>query len=258
MRDILLLILVAGFVALLLNPIVNLLQRRLFPRRGFAVTIVTILAALAFIGLALAFGYPLVNGITHLADQLPTYVANAQHGRGWIGHLVTKYHIQTWVQRNTPKLVSYAQSLSKPALTIGTGALSLLIELVHHLHPGPAPAARGPKMRRWILGQMTPAARRHDHPDVRRGEPGRHRVHAGQLPDLDHRRDRRVRDADDRGRAVPAPVGPVGRPGGLPAHDRRGAGRHPHRAVRLHPVASPRASSPWSSSSSTSRSRTTS
>ena len=33
-RDILLLILVAGFVALLLNPIVNLLQRRLFRRRG--------------------------------------------------------------------------------------------------------------------------------------------------------------------------------------------------------------------------------
>src|SRR3984893_6498783 len=33
-RTILLLILVAGFVALLLNPIVNLLQRRVFPRRG--------------------------------------------------------------------------------------------------------------------------------------------------------------------------------------------------------------------------------
>ena len=41
LRDIVLLILVAGFVALLLNPIVNLLQRRLFPRRGVAVAIVT-------------------------------------------------------------------------------------------------------------------------------------------------------------------------------------------------------------------------
>ncbi len=156
-RTILLLIVVAGFVALLLNPIVNLLQRRLFPRRGVAVTIVTILATLVFIGLAMAFGYPLVNGITHLSDQLPTYVANAQHGRGWIGHLVTRYHIQSWVQRNTPKLVSYAQSLSKPALTIGAGALSLLIELATIFILVLLLLLEGPKMRRWILAQMTPA-----------------------------------------------------------------------------------------------------
>jgi predicted PurR-regulated permease PerM len=156
-RDIVLLILVAGFVALLLNPIVNLLQRRLFPRRGIAVAIVTVLAGLVFIGLAIAFGYPLVNGITNLADKLPSYVANAQHGTGWIGHLVTKYHIQSWVQRNTPKLVGYAQSLSKPALTIGAGALSLLIELATIFILVLLLLLEGPKMRRWILGQMTPA-----------------------------------------------------------------------------------------------------
>jgi predicted PurR-regulated permease PerM len=155
-RTILLLILVAGFVALLLNPIVNLLQRRLFPRRGAAVTIVTILATLVFIGLAVAFGTPLVTGITNLADHLPTYVANAQHGKGWIGHLVTKYHIQNWVQRNTPKLITYAQSLSKPALTIGAGALSLLIELLTIFVLVLLLLLEGPKMRRWILSQMTP------------------------------------------------------------------------------------------------------
>ena len=156
-RDILLLILVAGFVALLLNPIVNLLQRRLFPRRGVAVSIVTLLALLVLIGLAWVFGSPLVNGTTHLADQLPTYVANAQHGKGWIGHLVTRYHIQSWVQRNTPKLITYAQSLSKPALTIGAGALSLLIELATIFILVLLLLLEGPKMRRWILGQMTPA-----------------------------------------------------------------------------------------------------
>jgi len=156
LRDILLLMLVAGFVALLLNPFVNLLQRQLVRRRGAAVAIVTLLALLVFIGLALAFGYPLVNGITHLADQLPIYVANAQHGKGWIGHLVTRYHIQTWVQRNAPKLVTYAQSLSKPALTIGKGALSLLIELATIFILVLLLLLDGPKMRRWILGQMAP------------------------------------------------------------------------------------------------------
>jgi len=156
-KDIVLLILVAGFVALLLNPLVVQVQRKLVPRRGAAVAIVTLWAALVFIGLAVAFGYPLVNGITHLADQLPTYVANAQHGRGWIGHLVTRYHIQAWVQRNTPKLVSYAQSLSKPALSIGAGALSLVIELLTIFFLVLLLLLEAPKMRTWILSQMRPA-----------------------------------------------------------------------------------------------------
>ena len=156
-KDIVLLILVAGFISLLLNPIVVLVQRKLVARRGAAVAIVTLWATLVFIGLAVAFGYPLVNAITHLSDQLPTYVANAQHGRGWIGHLVTRYHIQAWVQRNTPKLVSYAQSLSKPALSIGAGALSLVIELLTIFFLVLLLLLEAPKMRTWILSQMRPA-----------------------------------------------------------------------------------------------------
>jgi len=156
-RDIVLVVLVAGFVAVLLNPIVVLLQRRLFPRRGAAVAIVTLLAVLVFIGLAVAFGYPLVNGITHLADALPNYVASAEHGRDWYGRLVTKYHIQSWVQRNSPKLASYGQALSKPALTIGKGALSLVVELATMFILVLLLLLEAPKMRRALLGQMRPS-----------------------------------------------------------------------------------------------------
>ena len=155
LRDIVLLMLVAGFVAMLLNPAVAKVQRRV-PRRGLAVTIVTLWAALVFIGLAVAFGVPLVNGITHLADRLPGYVASAQHGRGWIGHLVARYHVQSWVQRNTPKLVGYAQSLGKPALTVGKGAVSLIIELFTLFVLVLLLLLEGPKMWSWTLGQMTP------------------------------------------------------------------------------------------------------
>ncbi len=157
LRDLVLLMLVSGFIALLLNPVVGVVQRRLFRRRGVAVAIVTIMAGLVFAGLAFAFGYPLVHGITNLAEKLPTYVANAQHGKGWIGHLVTRYHIQTWVQRNAPKLVSYAQSLSKPALTIGAGALSLIIELLTIFFLVLLLLLEAPKMRTWTLSQMRPA-----------------------------------------------------------------------------------------------------
>jgi predicted PurR-regulated permease PerM len=155
LRTILLLIVVAGFVALLLNPIVVLLQRRI-PRRGLAVTIVTLGALIVFAIVAYEFGNPLVNGITDLAGKLPGYVTSAEHGTGWIGHLATKYHVQSWVQKNAPKLVTYAESLSKPVLTVGKGAISLLIELFTIFVLVLLLLLEAPKMRKWLLGQMRP------------------------------------------------------------------------------------------------------
>ena len=124
-------------------------------------TIVTLWGALVFIGLVAAFGVPLVNGITQLAGRLPGYVVSPQHGGGWIGHLMARYHVQSWVQRNTPKLVGYAQSLSKPALTVGKGAVSLIIELftLFVLVLLLLLLLEGPKMWNWTLGQMTPGGR---------------------------------------------------------------------------------------------------
>jgi predicted PurR-regulated permease PerM len=155
LRDVVLVVTVAGFVALLLNPMVVALQRWKVPRRGYAVAIVTFWAVLVFAGLALAFGYPLVNGITHLADKLPTYISKAQHGQGWIGHLIRRYHVQSWVQKNTAKIVNFAQSLSRPALALGKGAVSLLITLATIFVLVLLLLLEGPKMRAGLLAMMS-------------------------------------------------------------------------------------------------------
>src|ERR1700744_1771043 len=55
LRDVMLLMLVAGFVAMRLTPVGARVQRRI-PRWGPAVMIVTLWAVLVFIGLAAAFG----------------------------------------------------------------------------------------------------------------------------------------------------------------------------------------------------------
>jgi predicted PurR-regulated permease PerM len=156
LRDTLLLMAVGGFIALLLNPLVVYLQRWKVPRRGFAVAIVTFWAVLVFFGLALAFGWPLVNGVTHLADRLPSYVDQAQHGKGWIGELARRYHVTTWVQHNSAKIASFAQSLGKPALALGKGAVSLLVTLGTIFFLVLLLLLEGPKMREWILGNMVP------------------------------------------------------------------------------------------------------
>jgi predicted PurR-regulated permease PerM len=155
LRDVVLVVTVAGFVAVLLNPMVVALQRWKVPRRGYAVAIVTFWAVLVFAGLALAFGYPLVNGITHLANKLPSYISQAQHGQGWIGHLIRRYHVQSWVQKNTAKIVSFGQSLSRPALALGKGAVSLLITLATIFVLVLLLLLEGPKMRAGLLAMMS-------------------------------------------------------------------------------------------------------
>ena len=156
LRDVLLLMTVSGFIALILNPLVVAVQRRGIRRRGWAVALVTLWGLLVFFGLAVAFGYPLANGITHLADALPGYVNSAEHGRGWIGHLVRRYHVQTWVHDNAPKLVNFGRGLAKPALSLGKGAFALLIELLTIFVLTVLLMLEGPKMRAVLLKNMSP------------------------------------------------------------------------------------------------------
>jgi predicted PurR-regulated permease PerM len=155
LREIILLLVVAGFVALLLNPLVVVLKRVGIRRRGVAVAIVTLLALAVFVGLAAAFGYPLVNGVTHLADSLPSYVRDAEHGRGWIGRLVRRYHVQKWVQSNAPRLVSVGQGLAKPALSVGKGAFSLLLVLLTIFVLVLLLLLEGTKLKNGVLGLMS-------------------------------------------------------------------------------------------------------
>ena len=158
LREILLLMVVAGFIALLLNPAVVGLRRLGIKRRGSAVAIVTVLAVAAFGGLAFAFGYPLVNGLTHLAENLPKYVDQAEHGKGPIGHLVSKYHVKHWVQTNlAPKLASFAKNLSKPALSLGKGAVTLIIALITIFVLVLLLLLEGHKLRNGVLKMMAPA-----------------------------------------------------------------------------------------------------
>ena len=157
LRDVVLLLLVAAFIAVLLNPIVAALQHRGLRRRGLAVFVVTVLAVLVFAGLAAAFGIPLSRGITHLAHAVPGYVARAEHGRGWAGHLLRQYHVAAWVRRNESKLVRFGQDLAGPALTVGKGAVSLLAALATVFVLVVLLLLEGPALMQGALNAMSPA-----------------------------------------------------------------------------------------------------
>ena len=153
-RDVILMIVVAAFVTLIINPLVVALQRWGIRRRGWAVAMVAVWMVLVLAGLLAAFGYPLAHGLAHFSHRLPFYVQSAEHGHGWIGHLVHRFHLEAWVARNAPKLQSLGTTLAKPALTVGKGAASLLATLVTIFALVVLFLLEGPKMRRGLLDLM--------------------------------------------------------------------------------------------------------
>lgn len=130
LRETILLVVVAGFVALILNPVVTLLQRRFSMRRGYAVALVTLASMAVFAGLAFLFGVPLVTALTNFIGKLPGYVSKAEQGKGWIGHELRHFHLQNWIKKNEPKLTSYAQNLSGPALRFGKATFTVVLDVV--------------------------------------------------------------------------------------------------------------------------------
>jgi len=156
LRDILLLMVLGGFIALLLNPMVDGLERWKIKHRGYAVAIVALGTLVVFSALAFAFGDPLVNSLTHLSHTLPSYVNRAQHGKGWLGKLLRRYHVENWIHKNSSKLVSLAKSLSKPALALGRGAITALFALVTLFAFVMILLLEATKMREAIIEMLAP------------------------------------------------------------------------------------------------------
>jgi predicted PurR-regulated permease PerM len=157
LRDILMLMVVGSFLALILNPQVVWLQRWKIRRRGAAVFLVALWSILIFAALAFAFGYPLIHALTNLANTLPKYVEKAQRGHGWIGREMRQYHVEAWIRKNASKLVSLANGLSKPALALGEGAVAGVLALVTIFAFVFLLLLEAPKMRSALLVMMTPA-----------------------------------------------------------------------------------------------------
>jgi len=157
LREVILWVLIASFIALVLNPAVNFLQRHRF-RRAPAIGLVFFAALLAFVGLLLLFGYPLVNSITRFADELPSLTRQVQKGHGHVSHILQRLHLLTWVQQNAPKLQKAAKNLGKPALSIGEGlgkaVVSTIVALTSIAFLSLFILMEAPTIRRGLLGTM--------------------------------------------------------------------------------------------------------
>jgi predicted PurR-regulated permease PerM len=144
-RHVLTWIFISLFLALALNPAVEWLQQKGLRRRGSAAA-VTYLLALAFIvGIGFLFVPTLVNQVNEFVQKLPDYVHDITHGRGRLGFLETKYHIQERIQSAIKEggatkvlgLSGVAVSVAKGVITIVIATITILFMTFFMLLEGP-------------------------------------------------------------------------------------------------------------------------
>src|SRR6201996_3329623 len=116
----------ALFIAVGLDPVVSWLTRRGWPR--WAAVVVVLLALAAVVGIFLATAIPpLTAQTTALIQKVPTYVKELQNHNSELGKLNDKYQIQSKV---TTLLQSKGSSLAGGVLGAGELVLSTFSELL--------------------------------------------------------------------------------------------------------------------------------
>ena len=130
-RHVLTWVFISLFLALAMNPLVELLQRRVVHRRGLAVALAYLLVILAFVGIGFTFIPTLVHQVRDLVDALPGYVHDLTHGRGRLGFLQTKYHIVDKVRKAVRTGgATKVLGLSGTAIAVTKGVITIVVATI--------------------------------------------------------------------------------------------------------------------------------
>jgi predicted PurR-regulated permease PerM len=128
-RNILLLVLVAGVLAIGLDPAVRRLERWNLPR-GWAVVLIMV-ATIGFIVLFAALVIPPVaRGIRQLASDIPGYIDRLQNQSGWFRDLSRKYDLSTKLKSLTDRLPSLATASLGKILGITRSVASVIFNML--------------------------------------------------------------------------------------------------------------------------------
>ena len=131
LRTIVLYVVIAFFITLLFTPATRFMKRRLHLSHGGAVLLVYLIGLIVFVGLVYLFTQPLVTSIEHFGPQLSHLIDEAKKGKGPIGKLIFRLHLQKYLSENSSKLTSQITHVLKPAtaLSVGAAAASTVIAL---------------------------------------------------------------------------------------------------------------------------------
>ena len=116
LRDLVFHLVVAAFIAMVLNPIVLRLQRIGFSR-GPAILAATAAFFLLFLGIGAAVAAPITSQGVSFARRAPGYLRQAQEGKGPVGAFAHRFHLQKQLAKAVPAIDRYLSKL--PAQVVG-------------------------------------------------------------------------------------------------------------------------------------------
>ena len=117
-RRVVIWVLIAGFFAIVLAPVVRRLEARLRGHRGAATAIVMLMATMVFLGVSALFLMPIRNQIVSTVTDLPGSVDEAASGRGPVGHLVTRLHLNKLVRDHQAEIRAWADRVNGQSFNI--------------------------------------------------------------------------------------------------------------------------------------------
>jgi predicted PurR-regulated permease PerM len=130
LRKIVLYTVVAFFFTVLLTPATRFLKRHGFSH-GIAVTLVFLAGAASLAGLVYLFASPLVTSAIHFGHEIPSLVKNTRKGRGPLGRLVYRLHLQKYLSEGSTQITKQLTKVLKPAtaFSVGAAAFSTLLTI---------------------------------------------------------------------------------------------------------------------------------
>jgi predicted PurR-regulated permease PerM len=159
LRKILLYVVVAFFFALLLTPATRFLKQHGMSH-GAATTMVFLLGLIAFGGLVYLFASPLVTAAVHFGHEIPDLVKNTRKGRGPLGRLVFRLHLQKYLSEGSSQITKQVTKVLKPAtaFSVGAAALSTLVTVATIAVLTLFAMLEAPRLWRGFLNLFSPAA----------------------------------------------------------------------------------------------------
>jgi predicted PurR-regulated permease PerM len=124
-------VVIAVFLALALDPLVNLLMRLGIRRRGLAIGATFLLLAIVIFALGATFIPTLVREINDFIDAVPQYVKDLTEGRGRLGFLERDYQIVERVQDAASNIeISRILGVSGTAVAVTKGVITAIVATI--------------------------------------------------------------------------------------------------------------------------------
>ena len=123
-------VLIAGFFAIVLAPLVRRVEARLRGHRGAATAIVMLAATVLFLGVVAIFVIPIRSQIVSTVTDLPGSVDQAASGRGPVGHLVSRLHLNKLVRDHQSEIRDWADRVNGQSFDIARSVVEGVLAFV--------------------------------------------------------------------------------------------------------------------------------